>query len=191
MRNFQDEYLLLQLKNGKESAFDFIFKKFYKALCAQAVAYVNDLDIAQSQVQECFIRLWHKRNSADSIENLASYLSLMVRNQCIDYLRKSKSIEKLHSKVEYQEFEDSTNETVIYREFEEKLVITLASIPERSRQAFEYSRFESKSYTEIAEKMDISPKAVEALISRALKILRAELKDYLPIVLLLYKFTRF
>ncbi|QGY45020.1 RNA polymerase sigma-70 factor [Maribellus comscasis] len=187
--NYPDNFLLAELRNGEERAFDFIFRKYYKALCAQAVAYVSDLDIAQSQVQECFIKLWEKRSNAAKIENIASYLSLMVRNQCIDYLRKSKSIANLHQKTGVENVQNTTGDTVLYHEFEEKLIIALASLPERSREAFEYSRFEGLSYTQIAERMGISVKAVEGLMSRALKVLRVELKDYLPIVIILYKLT--
>ncbi|MDX9882003.1 MAG: RNA polymerase sigma-70 factor [Prolixibacteraceae bacterium] len=184
-----NEYLLSELKNGREEAFDFIFRKYYKALCAQAVSYVSGQDTAQSLVQDCFIKLWEKRAEVTEIGNLSSYLSLMVRNQCIDHLRKEKSMELLHKKSQVCEDKDITSETIIYREFEEKLVMVLASLPDRSRMAFEYSRFEGLSYAEIAARMNISTKGVEALISRALKILRHELKEYLPIAILLYKIT--
>lgn len=186
--SLSNEFFLSELQSGQERAFDFIFKKYYKALCAQAVSYVSELDIAQSLVQDCFIKLWEKRSEASGIQNLSSYLSLMVRNQCIDYIRKQKSMAELHKKSLQEEETNNTGEAIIYHEFEEKLVAALASLPERSRMAFEYSRFEGLSYPEIATKMGISTKAVEALISRALKTLRFELKEYLPIAILLYKF---
>lgn len=185
--SLSNEFFLSELRSGQERAFDFIFKKYYKALCAQAVSYVSELDIAQSLVQDCFIKLWEKRLESGCIENLSSYLSLMVRNQCIDYLRKQKSLTELHKKSYTEEETDGASDALIYREFEEKLVAALANLPERTRIAFEYSRFEGLSYHEIAEKMGISTKAVEALISRALKILRLELKEYLPIAIMLYK----
>ncbi len=183
-------FLLSELKNGREEAFDFIFRKYYKALCAQAMPYLNDLDTAQGQVQECFIRLWEKRSEADKIDNLAGYLSFMVRNQCIDYLRKTKVMGRAHEKGSVKtDAEDSAENLLLSREFEEKLVIALSNLPERCRMAFEYSRFENLTYPEIAKKMDISVKAVEALMSRALKALRKDLKDYLPLMILLFKIT--
>ena len=183
-------FLLSELKKGQESAFDYIFKKYYKALCAQAMPYLNDLDSAQNQVQECFIKLWEKRQDADSIKNLSSYLSFMVRNQCIDYLRKTKAMDKAHQRDSLlKENEGSADESILSFEFEEKLVVALSNLPERCRIAFEYSRFENLTYTEIAKKMKISNKAVEALISRSLKTLRVELKDYLPLLILLLKIS--
>ena len=32
-----NEFLLQELQNGQERAFDFIFRKYYKSLCAQAI----------------------------------------------------------------------------------------------------------------------------------------------------------
>ncbi|MEN8115641.1 MAG: RNA polymerase sigma-70 factor [Bacteroidota bacterium] len=187
----KNQFLLSELQKGEERAFDFIFRKYYKVLCAQANAYVKDLDKSQSLVQDCLIKLWENRESVEDIKNLASYLSFMVRNQCIDYLRKIKPLKELHGNEE--DFSDAVNceDLFVTREFEERLVVILSSLPERSRVAFGYSRFENLTYKEIAEKMNISVKAIEALVSRALKILRKELKKYLPIFLLLYKITRF
>ena len=184
-----NEFLLLELQNGQESAFDYIFRKFYKALCVQANAYVNDLDKAQSLVQDCFVKLWDNRDELDKIKKLSPYLSFMVRNRCIDYLRKTKSFEQVHEAYDICETDIHAEDTILFREFEERLVVALAALPSRCRVAFEYSRFEGLSYKEIADKMGVSIKAIEALISRALKILRKDLKEYLPIIILLYKLT--
>ena len=86
---YQNLFLLQELQKGQERAFDYIFRKYYKALCAQANAYVKDLDKAQSLVQECFIKLWENRANSDKINNLPSYLAFMVRNRCVDYIRKA------------------------------------------------------------------------------------------------------
>ncbi len=178
-------FLLSELKKGHEEAFDFIFRKYYKALCAQASAYLHDFDTIQSLVQECFVNLWQKRQQADSIESLSAYLSVMVRNRCIDYLRKEKLREKVRQRESLQdEPEDFADQWLLSREFEEKLIVALLNLPERCRIAFEYSRFEGHSYAEIASKMDISVKGVEALISRSLKILRTDLKDFLLLLIL-------
>ncbi len=182
-----NEYLLSELQSGQERAFDYLFRSYYKALCAQAVSYVSELDTAHGLVQDCFVKLWEKRADLAAVKNLNAYLSLMVRNHCIDYLRKERAMEKLHRKSQADQASYTTGEAFLYREFEERLVAVLASLPDRTRMAFEYSRFEELSYAEIAGRMNISVKAVEALISRALRIFRRELKDYLPVAVLLYK----
>jgi RNA polymerase sigma-19 factor, ECF subfamily len=182
-----DSFVLLALKEGQEKAYDYIFRKYYKALCAQANAYVSDLDLSQSLVQDCFVRFWEKRQQATTIENLASYFSFMVRNKCIDHLRKEHRLQSIENSNLDETDSLESDALLISHEFEEKLIVALSALPDRCRTAFEYSRFENLSYPEIANKMDISVKAVEALISRSLKILRKELKDYLPVLAFLFR----
>ena len=186
-----DQFLLQALQGGQEKAFDYIFKKYYKSLCAQANLYTNDLDLAQSLVQECFIKMWENRQAAVKIMHLTAYLSFMVRNKCVDYTRK-------HKKEMMTELVDenlvlagcSSDADVLIHEFEERLVQALADLPDRCRIAFEYSRFDGHTYNEIADKMGITLKAVESLMSRSLKVLRVELKDYLPLLIILFRLSR-
>ena len=179
------DYLLISLRRGDEVAFDFLFRKYYKAACAQANIYLKDIDLSESLVQECFIKLWQKRTELDQILNFPSYFSSMVRNKCLDCLRRRKLQGIDESEADNCLCADSFEADVplLYHEFEEKLLEALSELPERCRIAFEYSRLEGLTYTEIAQKMGISVKAVEALISRSLKILRLRLKDYLPFFL--------
>ena len=183
-----DEFLISELKNGTEEAFDCIFRKYYKGLCAYATNYVYDIDKAQSLVQDCFVKLWANRSNVESIKSLPAYLSTMVRNRCIDHIRQVRSIEKLHEKLELEEFVINAENTLLSREFEENLVNAISTLPKKSKMAFEYSRFENLTYKEIGVKMNISSKAVEALLSRALKLLRKDLQPYFATVILALMF---
>lgn len=142
------------------------------------------MDQSQSLVQDCFVRLWANRHKADSIKSLPAYLSTMVRNRCIDHIRQMKTLEKLHDKLEMEEFVVNAENTLLTREFEELLVNAISALPKKSKMAFEYSRFENLTYKEIGDKMNISSKAVEALLSRALRLLRKDLQPYFATLLL-------
>jgi RNA polymerase sigma-70 factor (ECF subfamily) len=184
-----DPFLILALREGQEKAFDFIFRQYYKALCAQANLYTQDLDLAQSLVQDCFVKLWESRAQATEIESLSSWLTVMVRNRCVDYIRRYKRETIISKAPDQSDMNQDSDRLLLSHEFEERLVQALSQLPGRCREAFEYSRFEHLTYAEIASKMNVSVKAVEALVSRSLKILRVELKDYLPLVILLYRMT--
>jgi RNA polymerase sigma-70 factor (ECF subfamily) len=188
--NISDQFLSRQIANGREEAFDFIFRKHYRALCAQALIYIKDDDLAQSIVQDCFVSFWEKRNELKDVRNIRSYLSFMVRNKAVDHFRRIEKEQKAFSAVKGEEGTESVEMQAISKEFEEILMDTVSKLPERCRVAFEYSRFEGLKYSEIAEKMNISVKAVEALMGRSLKILRTELSDYLPFVFLFLDFLK-
>ncbi|MCK0156474.1 RNA polymerase sigma-70 factor [Cellulophaga sp. F20128] len=173
-----DDFLISELQKSNEAAFDYLFRKYYKGLCVNAKSYVHDMDKAQSLVQDCFVKLWSSRENICEISNLSAYLAFMVRNRCIDHIRKTRAQENVYEKLEKKEAVSNTDEHLLHSEFEEKLRCAISVLPKRSKLAFEYSRFENLTYKEIGDKMDISGKAVEALVSRALRLLRNDLNGY-------------
>ena len=183
--SFQDidsnqQFILNELQKGNERAFDIVFKKHYSSLSRFSYSFVKDQDKAEGLVQEVFIKLWEKRSSLENVDNLFSYLMIMVRNQSIDYLRKEKSQLKVYKSFSPEESGNTTEEQISKNEFEEKLLQSILKLPERCRIAFELSRFDGYTNREIAQNMQISIKGVEALIGRSLKFLRVELKEFLP-----------
>ena len=185
--NFENEnndlFLFYQMRSGKEEAFDFIFRKYYKVLTIQAIRFVHDQDTAQSLVQDCFVRFWEKRFEISNVEALYSYLFFMVRNRCIDHIREQQRTR--HVLITAQTEFSETENTIQTDDLSSHLWQAIAKLPERCRIAFEYSRIDGLTYTQIANKMGITNKAVEALICRSLKILRTNLVEFLSILILL------
>lgn len=175
-----DGFLFEELKNGNARAFDKIFNDRYPNLCRFAYSIVHDEDTAHSLVQHVFIKLWQNRGSLNHIDHLTPYLTTMVRNHCLNFIKYEKRNTKLEDIPADTQAENTTENQIEAHDFEEHLIVALDSLPERCRIAFEYSRFENLTNKEIALKMEISTKGVEALIGRALKSLRISLIDYLP-----------
>lgn len=175
-----DSFLFEEFKSGNPRAFDKIFNNHYQNMCRFAYSIVHDEDTAHSLVQQVFVNLWENRESSDHIESLIPYLTTMVRNQCLNFVKREKrNIKLTELPVEAQNNNTTGNEYFFY-EFEEQLINALSLLPERCKMAFEYSRFDNLSNKEIAQEMEITTKGVEALIGRALKSLRISLADYLP-----------
>lgn len=175
-----DKFLINELINNNERAFDKVFSDNYLNLCRFANSIVHDEDSAQSLVQHVFIDLWEKRKSLGRIEHLTRYLIATVRNTCVNFIKREKRNVYLSTIPTDSQSENTTENQVNLAEFEEHFIIALSLLPERCKLAFEYSRFGNLTNKEIASKMNISVKAVEALISRSLKSLRVSLSDYLP-----------
>ena len=66
---------------GDRSAFDTLFRAHYKPLCAFAVQYVKDRDVAEDLVQDLFFRLWQDREKVSITTSLKAYLFTAVRNR--------------------------------------------------------------------------------------------------------------
>lgn len=181
--------MYVALKEGKENAFEMIFRTYYQPLCKYAYSFLNDKDEAEEVVQASFISFWERRGELRIESSLKSYLYRMVRNACLNVIKHEK-VKKQHAAVQLAGGElsqESSSQPVVAYELEQKIHESMKSLPEQCRLVFQLSRFEELKYQEIAEQLNISVKTVENQVGKALKIMRTQLKEYLPLLLIFFK----
>ncbi|NOT75146.1 MAG: RNA polymerase sigma-70 factor [Cyclobacteriaceae bacterium] len=184
-----EQQVFTALQEGNESAFEMLFKTYYKPLCNYAYSFLNDRDEAEEVVQSAFIGIWDKRNSIEIQTSMKSYLYRMVRNACLNVIKHVK-VKKVHAKYEMaggEPVHEEVGQAVLALELEQKIYEAMKALPEQCRIVFQLSRFEELKYAEIAEQLSISVKTVENHMGKALKIMRSQLKDYLPLLLIFMK----
>jgi len=166
-----------------------IFRLYYTPLCHLSNSYLEDEDEAKSVVQDAFLKLWEVRESLNSDSNLRNYLFTLVKNNCLNILKRKQIQLKHHEKIkwlemhyQYESLERMGNDYLEFDELKEKIDKAIQSLSEQCRIVFKMSRFEELKNREIAEKLGVTQKTVEAHLTKALKILRKELKDYLPVI---------
>jgi RNA polymerase sigma-70 factor (ECF subfamily) len=184
-----EQQVLVVLKEGRESAFEMLFKTYYKPLCNYAYSFLSDKDEAEEVVQTAFITVWDKRQTIEIQTSIKSYLYRMVRNSCLNVIKHDK-IKQQHAAYEMAGGEPShegVSQSVISSELEQKIYEAMKALPEQCRLVFQLSRFEELKYAEIATQLDISVKTVENQMGKALKIMREKLKEFLPLFLIFMK----
>lgn len=80
--------LFYAFREGDDDAFDPLFQELFSPLTYFAVKLVKEPFIAEDLVQDCFIKLWEKREDMGHINCLKSYLYTMVRNACLKHLER-------------------------------------------------------------------------------------------------------
>jgi len=175
---------------GKDD-FRNIFQLYYQPLCHLSRSYLDDEDESKSVVQDAFLKLWEIRNDINSDSNLRNFLFTIVKNNCLNALKRRQIQSKHHEKIKWIEmhyqYESLDRMGSDYLEFDElkvRIDTAIRNLPEHCRVVFEMSRFEELKNREIAEKLGVTQKTVEAHLTKALKILRNDLKDYLPLIAL-------
>ena len=169
-------YLYVQYKENMPQIdnninFDDLFRYNYRPLCLYALHYLQDVDQSEDIVQESYAALWEKLQEGAHILNRKSYLYMMVRNRCLDHLRK-KGIptESLKPCDTYGIIDDDDAQE--RSQTEARLWTAIDSLPEKCREVFIMSKRDGLKYEEIAEELNLSVNTVRNQISKALKVLK-------------------
>ena len=185
---------IIQLSNDSKSVFKNIFNDYYQPLYHLSFHYLENEDEAKGVVQDAFMRLWEIRHELNPDSNLRNFLFTLVKNNCLNILKRRQILLKHHERIKWMEmhyqYESLTRLGDNYLEFnelQEKIGLAIKNPPEHCRIVFEMSRFDELKNREIAEKLGVSQKTVESHLTKALKLLRKELKDYLPLITVISK----
>lgn len=183
-------YLLAQLKEGNQQAFEHIYNTYWPGLARRAYAKVRSTEVVEELLQTLFLQLWASRQTLIIQKSLADYLYASLKHAILRHLRQQTLQQRYVDEMLFltDEASDSTQEMIFYNDLHEHLQGALNQLPDKCREAFLLSRDEGYSLKEIAQAMHISPKTAEHHISKALRLLRGSLKDVttlLPFLLLL------
>jgi RNA polymerase sigma-70 factor (ECF subfamily) len=172
--------------------FKTLFKDYFQPLCHLSMHYLEDIDESKGVVQDAFVKLWEVRHGLNPDSNIQNFLFTLVKNSCLNLLKRKQILLKHHEKIKWLEmhyqYESLNRMGDDYLEFNElkiKIESAIRQLPGSCRKVFEMSRFEELKNREIAENLGISQKTVEAHLTKALKILRNQLKDYLTLIVII------
>ena len=153
---FQSEYLSLA-------------ETFYQ------VAYyiLEDAAEAEDAVQELYLKLWSGRDALDGIRSPKGYCLTVLRNLCLDRIRRSRKTQT-SAELPEPEWPGRQDEAVDEKERLAKVLAAIKSLPERQRTVLTLRTLEGLSYEEITQRTGIPNLTLRVLLSQArtkLKIL--------------------
>ena len=70
-----------------EREFEISFKRWYMPLGMYAMRVVGNPDDAEDLVENAFLKAWQAIQDGKDLDNFKSYMYLLVRNECVDFLR--------------------------------------------------------------------------------------------------------
>jgi RNA polymerase sigma-70 factor (family 1) len=185
--NLQEKQLLEELRKGNASAFEHIFRMYWKPLYSIAKSKVNSHDEAEEVLQLVFSNLWEQRDHLH-IDNLSAYLYTAVKNRIINTIRSRITQEKYwdYYRKFIPQIQNTTENIVALDDMNEVLEAAVNRLPEKSRKVFKLSRFEGRTNSEIANLLKISEKAIEYHLTKSLKVIKLHMKDYISVIIILH-----
>jgi len=173
-----DQILLKDLQNGNQSAYELVFKKYYKALALKAYLMLENEMEAEDLVQNLFISMWEKSQFLSVNTALKAYLFKAVHNQCLICLRKRKT-DQQHLDEYTHTITLSTEGEILYDAANEDLIrYALGELPAQRQKAFQLVHLEDKKYKEAATEMGLSVNSVKTHLKLAVKILQEKLISF-------------
>jgi RNA polymerase sigma-70 factor, ECF subfamily len=185
--NAEDYFILFQ--KGEERGFDYFFQLYYKPLVHFAYTFLGNTEAAEDVACDSFLKLWEKRASIGSILAIKPYLYAVVRNGCIDILRKQKhqNAYTAYIKKTEKDFQDDASHNIIISESMQQVHLAVQRLPARYQQVFKMLYLEGKEVKDIATELNLPLSTVKSQKARTLELLRKELPHLgylLPFLLL-------
>lgn len=177
--------MILRIKNDDPKAFDYLFHKYYRPLCAFTSRFVSRGEV-EDIAADCLMWFWEHRGEME-IGCFRTYLFNMAYHRCLRIIdRKRLGREISEYMAAFAERYDISVAAVLERsELRQRIAKAIDELPEKYREAFMQHRFEGRTYKEIADATGLSPKTVDHRIGMALKILRAKLGGEMLLALIL------
>ncbi|MBC7920410.1 MAG: RNA polymerase sigma-70 factor [Ferruginibacter sp.] len=176
----EDNHLFAQVQRGDRQAFATLYRRYWRKFYGFAYNAIRSESEAEDVVQELFADFWLNRQQWTRPTSVNAFFYSILRNRILDHIRKQQVREKYVIRIRQTSLDtdNSTLETLLAQELEERLREEIKELPERCREIFELSRFQCYSVEEIAQRLSLSPQTVKNQLTKALGILRTNLSDY-------------
>lgn len=172
-----------------KAQFEEVYLSLYSRMKRFAQQYVIREEDAENIVQDIFFELWEKQQDLASFVNLNGFLFMMLKNRCIDFLRRKtieqQATEQIQSeylrtlKLKFESLEALDNKILNELDIDTIIQKALDKLPEKCRQIFVMSKIEGKKQKMIAKELNISINTVESQMAIAYKKLKEALKDHM------------
>jgi len=185
-----DAAIMLRVKAGDVSGFDFLINKYRKPIIHFMFRMVHNQAVAEELAQEVFLRVYRSRETYRAEARFSTWLYRIATNLGVNYARDTKQ-ERAASTVYLDEPDtetgimhdvaDSTPSAeakILRRERMQAIREHVMSLPERQRMAVLMHKYEEMDYRQIGDVLKLSESATKSLLFRAYQTLREKLKDY-------------
>ena len=168
LRLRSDDHLVSLFRAGREDAFETLHERHRRRLHAVAArALRSHGGDPEGVVQEAFLRAHRALRDSDHPMELRPWLHRVVRNLCIDELRRARLPTAALEDGDRAGAGEDVYATLSRRHELRSLIEDLADLPEQQRAALLMRELDGLSHDEVASVLEISPAASRQLVARA------------------------
>jgi len=157
-----DAEVMLRVKAGDESAFDYLLQKYRRPMVSFMYRMTRNPAVAEDLAQEVFLRVYRSRESYEP--------EAMVSLDEPDG--------ETGRTVDVPDDALTAEESIVRRERLQAIRARVQALPERQRIAVIMHKYQQMDYRQIAEVLKLSESATKSLLFRAYETLRTQLKEF-------------
>ena len=185
-----DAQIMLQVKAGDDSAFEFLVQKYRRAMVNFMFRMAHNNAAAEDLAQEVFLRVYRSRESYEASAKFTTWLYRIATNLAVNHARDTRH-ERPENTVSLDEPDQesghtldlpdrtpSAEEAIVRRERVAAIRQRVQALPERQRIAVVMHKYQQMEYRQIADVLKLSESATKSLLFRAYETLREQLKEF-------------
>ena len=185
-----DAAIMLELKAGNMSGFDFLLNKYRKPIINFMYRMTRNQAVAEELAQEVFLRVYRSRETYRAEARFSTWLYRIATNLGVNHARDTRH-ERSASTVYLDEADSDTGTTPDVPDSTPGVESTLLrdermaairehvmALPERQRMAVLMHKYEGLDYKQIGDVLKLSESATKSLLFRAYQTLRDKLKNF-------------
>jgi len=184
-----DAEIMLRVKAGDDSAFDYLVEKFRRPLVGFMYRLSRNQSVAEELAQEVFLRVYRSRRTYKAEARFTTWLYRIATNLAVNHARDTRVERTQGSSLDEPEPETgapmdvadaapSAEERLLRSERMAAIRSHVDALPERQRMAVVLHKYQGMDYHEIAQVLELSESATKSLLFRAYETLRDKLKDF-------------
>ena len=189
--SYTDAEVMLRVKAGDQSAFDYLVQKYRRPLVSFMYRMARNTAAAEDLAQEVFLRVYRSRQTYEASAKFTTWLYRIATNLAVNHARDTRHDrpevtvsldepdEETGTTLDVADSTVSAEEALVRRERVVAIRAKVESLPERQRLAVIMHKYQQMDYKQIAEVLKLSESATKSLLFRAYETLREQLKEFI------------
>jgi RNA polymerase sigma-70 factor (ECF subfamily) len=187
---FTDAEVMLRVKAGDQSAFDYLVQKYRRPLVGFMYRMARNTAAAEDLAQEVFLRVYRSRQTYEASAKFTTWLYRIATNLAVNHARDTRHErpevtvsldepnEEQGTTLELPDGTLSAEQNLVRRERLIAIRSKVEALPERQRLAVVMHKYQQMDYKQISEVLKLSESATKSLLFRAYETLREQLKEF-------------
>ncbi len=184
-----DAEVMLRVKAGDDSAFNYLVEKFRRAMVHFMYRMCHNQGTAEELAQEVFLRVYRSRESYSAEAKFTTWLYRIATNLAMNHARDTKQERHTASldepdeesglKIDVADTRATADQEMLRRERLAAIRRHVDELPERQRLAVIMHKYQDMDYRQIGAVLKLSESATKSLLFRAYETLREKLKGFI------------